>query len=268
MSGSSIILKQQWGKFMQTPTPGLEFVPRTIRNVRNRVVPRAFQVFDRFLYAVGPFFAAAANEHQLRFWLVFQIVRIVEATAEQAVVPECFRLVEGNHLGFHTAHRQTRHRPVVPVIEGAEIGIDVRNQFVGQDGLERVDAELPDLAPFHFVGHAVGHHDDKRLRFAFRNQVVHNQVRVSLIAPGCLVFAPAVLQVQHRILGRLVFLIARRGVHKRPARGTRAFGGKQNLLHMAVRHVFQGVKFLVVGWYLDAAFPADRPVVILGTGDR
>ncbi len=65
-----------------------------------------------------------------------------------------------------------------------------------------------------FIGHSIGADDEERFGFAVGDQVVHDQVGVSLVHPSGFVLTPAVLQIEHRVAGGLILVIARRGVDK------------------------------------------------------
>src|SRR5690606_41988920 len=52
--------------------------------------------------------------------------------------------------------------PIFPIREWAEMAIDIRNQLIHQNGLERLDFEIPQSACPRYVGHSIRHHDDKR----------------------------------------------------------------------------------------------------------
>src|SRR6478736_7134265 len=119
--------------------------------------------------------------------------------------------------------------------ERSIVGIDEGNQLVGKDALERTEVEAarataaagraarltrgrwrctgrrcrsrrsgltvrrsaPPAATSDVA--AVVHDDNKRLRFSFGDQVVHDQVRATLAAPAGLVLSSAVLQIQNRV---------------------------------------------------------------------
>ena len=65
---------------------------------------------------------------------------------------------------------------------------------------------------------AVFHHDDEGLGFALGDQVVHDQAGVALAAPAGFIFAPAVLQIEHRIALARVLVVAGRRVNEDVAR--------------------------------------------------
>ena len=51
------------------------------------------------------------------------------------------RLLQGDRLGLHSAHGQTGHGAMGLIGERAEVGIDVRDQFVDENRLEWIDIE-------------------------------------------------------------------------------------------------------------------------------
>src|SRR5688572_22120243 len=117
--------------------------------------------------------------------------------------------------------------------ERSVVGIDEGNQLFGKDALERAEVKAarataaagraalltrgrrrassdrrrltrsylpirrspPPTAPANVA--AVIHHDDKRLRFSFGDQVVHDEVRATLTAPAGLVLTRPVGAPQH-----------------------------------------------------------------------
>src|ERR1022692_3359058 len=102
---------------------------------------------------------------------------------------------------------------------GTEVGIDEGNQFVDEHALERAEIESrraasswggrgraglgrsrwPRRTHLGAGDVATGHHDDEWLALAGSDQIVHDRSGFSLVAPACLVFSRAVLQVKHRI---------------------------------------------------------------------
>ena len=274
---------------------------RALGDVALGVEAGGLQVSGGLADLVRAFLAAAADEDALHAG-VLHLVRVVGTAAQEAVPAEHLGTGQGDGVGFHTAHGQAGHRAAFLLGDRAEVGVDVRDELVAEDGLEAVvhhHAEAAGRAggtclrstagrrePWKvnggsafgtggrtrhlagteaLVGHAVGHHDDERLDLARGDEVVHDQVRVALVPPGVLVLTPAVLQVQHRVL-LLVLVILRRGVHPRDAVLVRAVGPEEHLLHLAVRHVLHGVEVGVVGRDLDTALPAGGAVVVVRAG--
>ena len=109
---------------------------------------------------------------------------------------------------------------------------------------------------------AVVHHDDERPGFARGNQVVHDQVGLALIRPAGFVLSAAVLEIQHRIAGLRVVVVARRRVDETAPHGVVHLGVVDRLADLAVRDVLEGVEVLVLGRYFDAAAPAARAVEV------
>ena len=92
--------------------------------------------------------------------------------------------------------------------------------------------------------------------------VVHDQVCMTLVAPGCFILTPAMLKIEHRIAFLFILVVTWRGINKCPAGGVCAPDGKQNLLHFTVRHIFKCIEILVMSRYLYAAFPAGGTIEI------
>ena len=138
---------------------------------------------------------------------------------------------QSNRPRLHAAHRKTGHRPVGLVGNGAVVGIDIRNQVVNENPFESAEVESASTRATRatrwrtcrctaWSTHwrrtsgrrarsacgrsrrasditAIFHHDDERFGFALGEQVVHNQAGMALAAPTRLVFACAVLQIEH-----------------------------------------------------------------------
>src|ERR1035437_10618975 len=60
---------------------------------------------------------------------------------------------------------------------------------------------------------AVFHYDDKGSDLALSNQVVHNQVSVSLVAPAGFIFPHPVLEIQHGVMFFVIFVIVCRRIN-------------------------------------------------------
>ena len=106
---------------------------------------------------------------------------------------------------------------------------------------------------------AVADHHDEGLGFAFRNQVVQDQARVPLTAPPVFIFPGAVLNVQHRITLRSLFIIGR-SVDVALQRRVGDLGEEVHFPQVAVRHVFHRVEIRIVRGDFDAAAPTARSV--------
>ena len=65
--------------------------------------------------------------------------------------------------------------------DGAEMAIDVRNEFVHEYFLEFGPVKFVHATKLTFVCHAISHDDDERLYFAFCYEIVEYQVGMSLI---------------------------------------------------------------------------------------
>jgi len=87
---------------------------------------------------------------------------------------------QGDQLGFHAAHGEAGHGAMGLIGERAEVGIDVRNELLDENGFEGTNIETPETAEPDVVRHAVDHHDDEGPDLPFGNQVVHDQSGAAL----------------------------------------------------------------------------------------
>jgi hypothetical protein len=62
---------------------------------------------------------------------------------------------------------------------------------------------------------AVRHHDDHRLRSSAGDQVVEDEIGMALLDPASLIFAAAVLQIEHRVAHLGLRVVARRQIEER-----------------------------------------------------
>src|SRR5208283_1515442 len=102
--------------------------------------------------------------------------------------------------------------------------------------------------------------------FAIGNQVVHDQVGMALIAPAGLIFAHAMLQIERReaLVGVLIII---RGRIDEAAAGRAAGSGEvEDLPQLAMGHVLEGIKVLILGGDFDAAAPAAGAVEVQAAG--
>ena len=152
---------------------------------------------------------------------------------------------------LHPAHRQPGHGAVVAIGERPVGRVDERDQRLRDVVLERlrhVLHGLPHLGRAERlagqVGYglaglpsvAVGHHDDHRPATAGRDQVVEDEVRTPLPDPPGLVFAAAVLQVEHRVTRLRLLVVVRREVDERVTPGAGHLRVVPDLAHLAVGH--------------------------------
>src|ERR1035441_590154 len=63
----------------------------------------------------------------------------------------------------------------------------------------------------------VFHHDDEGLCFSFREQIIHDQIGMTLIAPAGFIFSHAMLQIEHRVSRIGILVIVRRSIDKATA---------------------------------------------------
>ena len=180
---------------------------------------------------------------------------------------------------LHAAHRKAGHRAVRLIGDGAEVGVDERNEIVDEHLLERAEVERASARTRHSAVRRAGrsrrsvrwprageriaavfHRDDERLRFSLGDQVVHDQSGVALAAPARFILARAVLQIEHRIaLARVLVVIRRRVNESVPVRVAR-LREVMNLAELAVRHVLERVEVRVLRRNFDRAAPAARAV--------
>ncbi len=162
--------------------------------------------------AVAAEFAAAkANENQLNLLLeTRRFVDIIHGESSAAEETDASKFVEVSHgdcLGFHSAHGETCHSAMGLISESTEVGINVRNQFVDENRLKWFDLEISETAHLNIVCHAIGHHNNERFDFAFGDQVVHDQIGMTLVTPGCFILTPAMLQVENRIAFLFILVV-------------------------------------------------------------
>jgi hypothetical protein len=97
---------------------------------------------------------------------------------------------------FKTTHREAGHGTICLVGESTKVSIHIRNQFVEEHCLKRLNIEAPETAPSarpYHISHSIRHYDDKGIRLALGYQIVHNQVGMSLVCPSGFVLSPAML---------------------------------------------------------------------------
>ena len=202
----------------------------------------------------------------------FQILWLVDAATEQTPIAEQLGTCQRSHTSLHAAHRQAGHCTMVAIGDCGEMLVDIGNKFIHQNALEGSPVEFLHVSPLQFVGHTVGHHYDEGSNLTLGNEVVHDQTCMTLTAPGSLILAPTMLQIKHGIprglLGLLAHLLAieRRCIDHGATYGLGALAPEQYLLDAAMRNVLQGIEVAVVGRNLDARLPANRSIVVAGTG--
>src|SRR5690606_36074508 len=96
----------------------------------------------------------------------------------------------------------------------------------------------------------------KRLRFAFGDQIVHDQIGSALKTPTIFVLAPTVLQVQHGIASFEILIVPGWSIDERTASGVGAWRVKEDLSQLSVRDVLHGIEVLVVRRDFHATSPA------------
>src|SRR5206468_1679685 len=77
---------------------------------------------------------------------ICHVVSRNNATAKEADVREHVQMLQRDAVGFHAAHGQTSHPTMWLICDGAEIGVDERNQFIHQHRFKRGIAAEPSPA--------------------------------------------------------------------------------------------------------------------------
>ena len=91
----------------------------------------------------------------------------------------------------------------------------MRNDFTYQNGRELGTEFCSGIgkafAPACFLKYfdiAVVHYYDHGFGLTFGNQIIHDEVHLTLVGPACLIFSHTVLQVQYRVLfGRILIIL-------------------------------------------------------------
>ena len=136
-------------------------------------------------------------------------------------------MIEGHLERLHAAHRQPGHGAMIAIRQRPEMRINKWNQclchivFKGRrhllhrlHHLRRAEG-FPGQIGIGMAGAlciAVGHHDDHRLRASTGDQVVEDEVGMPLPDPASLIFAAAVLKIQHGIPRLRLRVVARRRI--------------------------------------------------------
>ena len=215
------------------------------------------------------FATAETDEGQLHLVAIARCrIHILERhrpAAEQPDIGERVEMLGRDQLGLEPAHRQARHGAMPLVRQRPEMAIDIRHQFVQQHGLKRPDVERGQPAGAagpQVVGHAIGHDDDERPCLSGGDQIVHDQIGMTLVRPGGFVLAPAMLEIEHRITLARIPVVTGRGVDEGPPLAGRAGRGKQDLLDAAMGHVLQRVEIGVMRRDFDPALPTGGAVEV------
>ena len=149
------------------------------------------------------------------------------SAAEQPDVRELIEVDHRDGRGLHAAHRQARHRAVVLVGQRAEVGVDPGDQIIDHELSVSAAPGTADTKPGSAAAagacagapapgaagrcrapgppaatHGAGFHDhDHGFDLARGKQVVEDHIGPAHLDPDPLVFAAAVLQIQHRVAG-------------------------------------------------------------------
>src|SRR5581483_1235148 len=140
-------LKQSWRKVLEVATPGLPLMigaGRLIEDVLNvRVLQRFVQVLQPGPHALGLLSPDAQPEQVhllperrrirkgavvIRLWIERLPAEHAACATESADVRKRFEMIQRDLEGLHAAHREAGHRAMIAVREGAEGGIDKRNE--------------------------------------------------------------------------------------------------------------------------------------------
>ena len=264
--GGTVLLEQQLGHVVEGATPGEELVGGAFGDVGDGVVAGGLEAADGLVDAVGRFLAAAGEEDEVGLAAVLEVLGGIDAATQQTVGTERLGTGQGDVARLHAAHGEAGHGAVLLVGLRAEVAVDVGDEFIDENGFKLVPVEGVEATEAHLVGHAVGHDDDERYALAIGDEVVHDEIGVPLIAPGCLVLAPTVLEVEDRVL-LLVLLVLRGRIDEGALDGAGALRGEENLLDLAVGHVIaESIEGSIVGGNFDAALPTAGTVVVVRTG--
>jgi hypothetical protein len=104
-----------------------------------------------------------------------------------------------NQERLHASHREPRHRTVIAISNGAEVGINVRNGFFGEHFFEggesvRHGCRTSRRSRARPGCESVVHYHDHRNSFLFDEHFVENELRAPGMHPFGLVFSGSVLQ--------------------------------------------------------------------------
>ena len=123
-----------------------------------------------------------------------------DSTTEGSQPCKLIHVVEHDVESLVSTPRETSHRTVVTVGLRTEVGIDIRNQVVEQDGIKRSTVVGHTLTATHTsLDITTLHHHNHRHSLTTGDGVVHNVLHLSLQRPAGLALAHTMLQVEHRI---------------------------------------------------------------------
>ena len=178
---------------------------------------------------------------------------------------------------LHAAHGKPGHGAVIPFRFGPVSFVHKRNEIIhehlvqgGKHGIE-IAGRATAAGRTHrigsltgFPGIAVRHDDEHRPRLLFRYQIIHDVCHVALDRPAALIFAAAVLEIEHWITGCRISLIVGRRIDKNAPPALRGPGKITPLAHLPMRHVLRLPPVLARRGNLDAAGHAAHAVERLG----
>ena len=126
-------------------------------------------------------------------------------------------MVQTHAPGDEAAHREAGDGAMVTVGDGAVLGVDHRDEFLRSQLVYGVEVEHSARAAGHTGSGDEGlspvSHDQHRNGFLSRDQVVQDVVHLSLDGPASLIFAAAVVDIEHRIALVGLLLIFSRNVN-------------------------------------------------------
>ena len=234
-------------------------------NISLGVESRSLEVGSRLHYAVGAFLASASYEDALDILGVLDLFGSVDSSAQESPVCEHLRTVEGDGVCLHSSHREAGHSPAFLLGYRPEVAVDEWHEFIAEYRFEGVEIETEQSARPCVVGHSVCRHHDERLDLPFGDEVVHDEVRPSLVEPCVFVLAPSVLDVEYGVFLLCLFVLGR-GVDEGGLQHSGALRPEEYLLDVSVGNVLFGVEVSVMCWNLYSALPTGGAVIVGGTG--
>ena len=167
----------------------------------------AINVFDARLFE-GPIETLVAREQEVVFatadpekpQAAIGVLRILEkrlhhlirfhteeGTAEGTDIVEQIEIVQAYAQRLAAAHRQADDRPILLVafraVAAVYKGDDIANDVLAKESRITTSARSPGR------GMTVGHDDNHRFRFAFRDQVVEDDIGSAALHPGAIAVA-------------------------------------------------------------------------------
>ena len=223
-----LLLEKMRDELMESATPGQELVGSTFRllaldldthllqalydvTTLDEVLraPVHIHVVDLLVELIG------IGEHTMISRLQ---VKAKDSTAEGTQPGELIHVVEHDVEGLVSTPGEAGHSAVVAVGLRAEVCIDIRNEVVQEDGIERSTIVAHALTTTHRgLDVTALHHHDHRHSLALGNGIVHDVLHLTLQGPAGLAFAHTMLQVEHGIalLQALLLIVLSGGIDHR-----------------------------------------------------